>query len=185
MNHPTWQELFEHDGPGPGSAARIASHLASCDACRAAWRAARDVDGALRRLPPERPSASFDRALLRRLGLREATPLLWVFLRNFAPILVAGIVAVAVIGLGGSGTSEPSAGRSLFDTELVWETSRGAVGAFVSWAGSLSAKWLALPVGQDSVNLTLFLACFFAAIGLLDRFLLQPIIRRRHQAGAR
>jgi hypothetical protein len=185
MNHPSWQELTGYAGRtiDDRRGAEIDLHIAECARCRDACRALEAVEGALHRLPVEHPSAGFTRGVLSRVGLREETPLWWLFLRNFAPILVAGVVAAAIIALGagesGEGT-EPSAWKSLFDAGLVGDAIGGAAAAVSAWTGSAAAKLVPITVGGDAANLTIFLVCLFAGIGLLDRYVLQPMMRRRH-----
>ena len=182
MSHPSRQELLEHAGrlTDIRRAAEIDIHLRNCDRCRGAFRAMEAVEGALHRLPPEHPSAGVTRNLLSRIGIREATPLWWLFARNFAPILAAGIVTMVVLSLGGGGGAEPSAGRSLFDAGIVRDAVGGAVDAFTAWFGGIAAKYLAFRIGNDAMSVMLFVAGLFAAIGVLDRFVLQRLMRRRH-----
>jgi len=184
MNHPPQQELFEYtDGALDGArAADIASHLAVCAGCRDARGAILMVEGAVRLLPPELPSRAFTRKLLNRIGLKESTPLWWLFLRNFAPILAAGIVAAVIITLGSaaSGGTEPSVRKSLFDAGPVMETVRGAVDGFSAWTARVAAEYLSFTLGKDAFSLTMFLCFLFGGIGLLDRFLFGPLLRRRN-----
>lgn len=185
MNHPGWQELIEYAGRtiADRRGAEIDLHIAECARCRDACRALAAVEGALHRLPVERPHPGFTRGVLSRVGLREETPLWWLFLRNFAPILVAGAVATVVIALGagggGAGT-DPSAWKSLFDAGPVGDAIGGAAAAVTAWTGGIAAKIVPIPVDGDATNLTIFLAGLFAGIGLLDRYVLQPMMRRRH-----
>jgi anti-sigma factor RsiW len=183
MNHPTQQELFEYaDGAlAPSRSEEIAAHLEACPGCRDARRASVLLDGALRRVRPDRPSRDFTARVLGRLGVKESTPLVWLFLRNFAPVLVAGTVAIAIMTLGSAGP-EPGGGpgqKSLFDASQAVGTLNRVLEAFTSWTGSLSARYLAFSVGKDSFSLMILIPCLLAGIGLLDRFFLGPILRRR------
>jgi anti-sigma factor RsiW len=183
MNHPTAQELLEYADRTlrADRAAEVAAHLGMCPGCARAHEVHALMDGALRRLPVERPSADFHRKLLLRLGLRESPPLWWLFLRNFAPILTAGVVAIVVMALG----SAPPAGgggpapQSLFDAGRAMVVVQGAVEAFTSCTRAVVSQYLTFSVGKDSMSLTLLLCALLGAVGLLDRYLIAPIFRRR------
>jgi anti-sigma factor RsiW len=185
MNHPAEQELFDYaDGLlGPSRSALIRSHLEECSRCRAAVGAAVAVSGALRRIGPERPSPQFTGRLLNRLGLQEATPLWWLFLRNLAPLLVAAGVAgtLLVLGGGGEGTQGGSAQKSLIDVPRIAAAVREAVGTVSAWTTGLFTSHVSFSLGRDALSQTVYLALLFAAIALLDRYVLGPMLRRRHQ----
>ncbi len=184
MNHPGQQELFEYAGGGtaPARSAEIGVHLAACERCRNAADAIRRMDAALRSLPLEQPSPAFTRNLLNRLGLRESNPLWWMFLKNLAPVVAAALVAVVIITVGSaaSGDSRPLVGTSLFDTAPLAGFFRGGLEAFTAWSEDAAARYLSSPLGGDTVFQIVFLALFLAGIGLLDRYLLGPLLRRRH-----
>jgi anti-sigma factor RsiW len=184
MNHPTQQELLDYAGRtiDEHRGAEILLHLAACDRCRAAASAMSAVEGALHRLPVERPSASFTAGVLARIGIRESTPLWWLFFRNFAPILVAGCVAgtVMMLGAGGDGAAQGSpSGNSLFDPTPVRVAVGGAMDAMSAWMGRMVSTYASIRVANDSMNQMIFIACLFAGIGLLDRFVFGPLVRRR------
>jgi len=185
MNHPSQTELLAYAGRtiDDRRGAQLDLHLTECERCRNAARAMAAVEGALHRLPPERPSAAFTRGVLSRIGIRETTPLWWLFFRNFAPILAAAAVAGFIMTLGnggGNAGARPTSGNPLFDAGLVGTALRDGLDAFTAWTGGLVSKLHADHVGTDSVRLTLFIACLFAGLGLLDRFVLGPRLRRKN-----
>lgn len=184
MNHPTQQELLEHAARTIAGRRReeIDLHLAECDRCRSISRAMSAVEGALHRLSLDRPAAAFTAGVLARIGIRESTPLWWLFLRNFAPILAAGIVAGTVMTLGagggGAGTGSP-AGNPLFDAGPVRNAIGTALDLFTEWMGRMASATGSIRIANDSMNLAIFIACLFAGIGLLDRYVFGPLLRRR------
>ncbi len=184
MNHPTQQELLEYavSEPGDPRFAETAGHLSLCPRCRSALGAVRAVEKALHRLPVEHPSPEFTRKLMRRLGLRESTPIWWMFLKNFAPVLAAGLVAAAVVTLGSPtpGGAGPEVRNPLFDTRSVTDAVRLAVDGFSGWTAAIASKYLSFTLGPDASSLVMFLCILFAGIGLLDRFLLGPMLRRKN-----
>ena len=111
----------------------------------------------------------FTLKLLIRIGLKESTPLWWLFLGNFAPILAARIVALVIMtaGSAASGGAERSVQKSLFDTGLVMEAVRGAVDGVSAWTGGIAAKYLSFILGKDAFSLTMFLCFLFGGIGML------------------
>lgn len=181
MNHPSERELLDYAAAAPGdqSASGIGRHLDECARCRAVARSFSAVEGALHRLPVDRPSPDFNRALFSRLGIREAASIWWLFLRNFVPILMAGTLAIVVISLGPGGGAGSTGQNSLFDMAAVRAWIRAAVDASAVWTAGAAEKIAPGRFGGDAAKLTVFLACLFAGIGLVDRFLLQPMFRRR------
>jgi anti-sigma factor RsiW len=184
MNHPSHQELLEYAGRTAFErrGAEIEIHLAQCPRCRGSVSAMSAIEGALRRLPVERPSAKFTAGVLARIGIRETTPLWWLFFRNFAPILVAGIVAGTIMMLGDGGGGTPAgapAGNPLFDAGPLRHAIAAALDAFTAWSGRAASTIGSVRVANDSMNLTIFIAGLFAGIGLLDRFVFGPLLRRR------
>lgn len=184
MNHPGQLELIEYAGGGtaPARSAEIAEHVAGCEPCRNICASIRTMDSILRDLPLEQPSPAFTRSLLNRLGLRESNPLWWMFLKNLAPVFSVGVVAAVIFTFGSatSGGSGSSAGTSLFDARPVAELFRGGLEALTAWSGDVAARYLSSAVGREAIPQIVFLALFLAGIGLLDRYVLGPLIRRRH-----
>ncbi len=184
MNHPARQTLLEYawSVPGDPGFSETAEHIAGCPRCRGALAAVRAVEQSLHRLGVQRPSAAFTRDLLKKLGMRETTPIWWTFLKNFAPILASGVVAAAVIALGSStsGDAEPSLRKSLFGVRPAMEALMAGVDGCTAWTTGIAAKYLTFSLGSDAISLAMFLCFLFAGIGLLDRFLLGPMLRRKN-----
>ncbi len=184
MNHPGQLELIEYAGGGtaPARSAEIAEHVAGCELCRNTCVSIRTMDSALRGLPLEQPSPAFTRNLLNRLGLRESNPVWWLFLKNLAPVVSVGVVAAVIFTFGSAapGGAGPSAGTSLFDAGPVADSFRGGLEAFTAWSGDAAARYLSSAVGRDAIPQIAFLGLFLAGIGLLDRYVLGPLLRRRH-----
>ncbi len=185
MTHPTSQELLEltQRGADPELSARLRAHIAVCERCAALQSAMGRVEGALNSLRAESPSRAFERNVLRVLGLKEAGSLWWTFLKNFAPILVAGIVMLSIVSYGSnaSGSAGRFTGNPVVDGEKIRGVVSDALGGFSTGVGDVVRKYVSLLFSGGSVPLTLYLVFLFAGIGLLDKYLIGPIFRRRHQ----
>jgi hypothetical protein len=184
MTHPTARELIEaaHSADDPALLRRLNAHLAVCERCAAAYRSMGRVEGALAHLKTERPSPGFERALLNRLGVREAGSLWWFFLKNFAPVLIAGVIVLVIVSFGSSSGGESGSifGTSLRETEQLRGVLSGAAGEFSASIGNVAKTYLAPLLGGGSAGVTIALLVLFAGIGLLDKFIVGPMIRRRH-----
>ena len=55
-----------------------------------------------------------------------------------------------------------------------------AVDGFSAWTAAIASKYLSFTLGSDAFSLVMFLCFLFAGIGLLDRFLLGPMLRRKN-----
>jgi len=185
MTHPTSEELLEltQQGTDPELSARLNAHIAVCERCAALRSAMGRVEGALTSLRAESPSRGFERRVLRALGLKEAGSLWWTFLKNFAPILVAGIVILSIVAFGSdaSGSAGGFTGNSVVDGEKIRGVVSDALGGFSTGIGDVVRKYVSPLFTNGSVPLTLYLVFLFAGIGLLDKYVIGPIFRRRHQ----
>lgn len=181
MNHPSMEDLYEYaDGQMPAGDARVvAGHLETCPRCRGEVESVLRLAEAVRRMPGESPSPSFTRDLLRRLGIAEPVSVWWIFLRNFAPVLVAVVIVFVVLTIVSTGDPGGNIQKGLFDygrvegaLKEVTETAAGGLAALLKNA-------LVSTVGTDSAWLAAYLVALFLGIGLADRYLFGPLLRRR------
>jgi len=186
MTHPTRSELLElaaRRETDPARSARLNAHIAVCETCSAAFRGMAKVEGALSSIRPESPSPGFERVVMNRLGLREAGSLWWTFLKTFAPVLVAGIVVGSVVsfGSGSPGGAGQLPGGALLEGGKFQGIVSDALGGYGESVGGFIRSTLSSLLSAGSANMTLTIVLLFAGFGLIDRYLVGPMIRRRHQ----
>lgn len=185
MNHPTHEELMDHaDGLlESGRAAAAEAHLRDCAECASRLRAIRTVERAIRSLPLEPAPQDLSRAVLKRIGIREAPPLLYTLFKNFAPLAALSVIMVVVYVILGkpSGAADAAASgesaRGLF--QMADQYSSSAVAAVNAWASTY------LSFAKNSAGLAGFLLVFLGVVALLDKFIVMPRIRKRLQTHAR
>jgi hypothetical protein len=177
-HHLTDDQLFEHADALAGSdAAFAAAHLEGCAECRGRLASFRSVEGALRRVPLERPSPALARAVLARIAGAEAPSWVYTLLKNVAPLVALMLVLVAVYAVLGSsgapaqGTATGESARTMF--RLADEYGATGIRSFNAWCAAH------LAFAKGSGGLTTFLVLFFAGVALVDKYILMPRFRRR------
>lgn len=183
MTHPSQQQLLEFTQRAldPIHSSDLNAHIAVCERCAAIHQAMSRVEGALTAMRPESPSSGFERNVMHRLGLRDAGSLWWYFLKNFSPVLVAGILIGVIVSFG---SAAPDSSGSILpdylgDTGRIREVLLGFLGGFSAGIGSVLQTYLSPLVKGGEGNLSVFLIFLFAGIGLLDKFIVGPMVRRR------
>jgi hypothetical protein len=185
MTHPSREELLSltQRGADPALVSRVNAHIAVCGRCAATRRAMGRVEEALTSLRPESPSPGFQRSVLKKLGLTEAGSIWWTFMKNFSPVLVAGIVVGSIVAFGsgttGGGWRIPE--NSPVDGEKILTFGAGVLSGWTSAVGGFFRAVLPSLMEEKSMGLTLTLILIFAGIGLVDRYIVGPLFRRRHQ----
>jgi len=179
MKHLTMQQVSDY-GEGITSP-EVESHIRTCQQCRAALRLQDRIENAFRRIPTEEVPDDFADRTLRRLGIRAHSPFAWNLLKNFAPVVALVLVGGAVFAvlyytgvLGGTqevGITTPAAQPH---GSLSHQLSNG-VSSFNRWINT----YLSFAFAKNTYAMTAFVAGFFAAIALVDKFVLMPLMRKR------
>jgi len=177
MTHATRQDLLHliQSSVDPALKSRLNAHIALCETCAATYRAMDRVEQALASWPPESPSPGFQRSVLKKLGLKEVGSLWWTFLRNFAPVMVAGIVVGLVLAFGSDSTGD--AGQF---TGNIQRVVAGALADFTSAVGGIIRTRVSPLVTGGSSGMTVVLLFLFAGIGLVDKYIIGPMFKRRN-----
>ncbi|HUL43069.1 MAG TPA: hypothetical protein VLY03_01795 [Bacteroidota bacterium] len=183
MNHLSMAQLFEcADGTGSDTVSR---HLNACEECRARLRAVIVTEREIRTLPHEHPSEQFTRRVMERLGIKGSSSLAWTVFRNLGPLVamsaVTGIVFVVLKRtgvLGGSDIGESMSATGKLADSVTHQLSGGAA-TLSMWLQNL----LPSGFGGSSLTVAIFLLLSLAAVGVLDRFIVSPIWRKRIEQG--
>ena len=176
MNHLTDHDI---DSLLERSDQRFSLHLGECNECSDRFRRFQSLDATLRTLPVEKPSSHFATDVMQRLRIGEPVSLGWALMKNLAPIFALSlIIGVVFFALKTSGALGDTQHGEFVRSSQEWnaEISRNlsvGVGAYTAWVN----KYLSF--GGNSVGLALFVAIFFGAVALLDKFVIMPVVRRR------
>ena len=182
MRHLTRQQIRDH--AERISPPEVASHLRECEECRSAVRFDEDIARALRQLPLEEVPDGFADVTLRRLGITPGSSFAWNLLTNFAPVFGLVLVGAAVFGvlwysgvLGETGTAG-AAGQAQPQLDSFSRQLTGSVSALNAWINT----YLSFAFARNRYLLTTFIIVLFAAVAVLDRYVLMPILRKRIRA---
>lgn len=180
MNHLSHEELQEHAGGRlPDERAALAqAHLRACAECTRRLGSLRTLERALRSLPLERAPQGLSANVLRSLGIRESQSWLYTLSMNFAPLVALLLVLTVVYLVLGKpvmgAQSQTAAGESAGSLlQLADRYSAVGVQSVNAWVGTYFA------FAKTSAGVTGFLLLFLALIGLLDKYLFMPLLRRR------
>src|SRR5207249_3312377 len=130
------------------------------------------LEDALRRIPPEEVADDFADRTLRRLGIRPRSPFAWNLVKNFAPVVALVIVGAAVVavlyvtGVLGETQAVRTEGPARQAYEGVSEHIANGVNSFNTWMNA----YLSFAFAKNTYLLAAFVAGFFAAVALVDKF---------------
>jgi hypothetical protein len=191
MNHLTDSEIIRLAGLGTQPAKERAAgglpfdpskeHLAGCPACEARLRKARQVERALHSLPEAQVSPGFARSVLKAAGIQESSSFLWIAMKALSPVIGIAMVAAAIVwlpGLFGWGEAAPASEISGEISDRLAGISAQAetiVGQGLAWFSGLGGSFFSGGAG----SLIIYLAALFGVASLLDKFFLEPALRRR------
>jgi hypothetical protein len=175
MNHPGIQQLQEYaDGVRSEGVER---HLRSCASCRTRLERLHELEGALRRLPLENVAPEFTERVMKQIGIRESANFGWSIVRNLAPFvaltIVLGVLA-AVMKFSGSGVPE-SAGQAPSMASAALVKVSAALGSATAWV----QKVLPFAFPKQGYGITVFVLLFLGLVGMLDRYVIAPLLRKR------
>jgi hypothetical protein len=183
MKHPTSFELQEYlDGLiDDKKRSEIEIHVGFCNDCDAALKSLRNLGAAISNIPQEKTSHNFTDGVMRQLGVKPSQSFAWKILRNLAP-LFALLVLVGIIywAMNVAGTLDSSGlGVSLKETQKVYSAlDNGLTIATAKLNGSFKSIFAFLYVKGIS-GLTTFLVLFLCAVGILDKYVFMPLIRKK------
>ena len=192
MNHPKIDTLYEYVDLVLSDATRFAieEHLAMCPQCRLRVEGMRRMDAALRRIPREEISPDFTSRVVKKLGPHESESVSWKILKSLAPVAALTIVMIVVYGvlnLTGAFDATGSLGQQ---DNAAHVALRGVGDGF--WKGvAVMTGWLRdlLPFlfsqNVTSGGLALYVAVIFGIVGVLDKYLFMPMVRKRRMESAR
>lgn len=179
MNHLTSQQFLEYTDGLFGH--EIELHLRSCPECRQTLNGYKKVERTLHNIPMEKPAPDFTTAVMRQIGLNEASPFAWSLLKNIAPVLaLALVVGITVTALKLTGMFEGSeiAGPGSATQSVYNDIGHGVKGGMTALNNWVST-YMSFAFAKTSYGLTAFIVVFFIFIALLDKYLIMPMMRKR------
>jgi predicted anti-sigma-YlaC factor YlaD len=175
MNHPTTQQLQEYaDGVRPE---QLELHLHACPSCRGRVEFIGNLERSLRSLPRESVPPEFTQRVMKQIGIRESATFGWSVVRNLAPFVALTIVLgilVAVMKLSGSPVPE-----SVGQTQSIASTAAAKMSSALGTATQWAKTFLPFAFAEQSSGITVFALLFLGVVGMLDRFVIAPIFRKR------
>ncbi|MFI5252569.1 MAG: anti-sigma factor family protein [Bacteroidota bacterium] len=182
MNHLTDNQIQDYieKSLGDGEMQEITMHLKSCLHCMQMMRKHERVEKVIRRSLMELAPDGLTDNVMKQLGLRESPSYAWNIFKNLAPVVALfsiGAIIVFVYKITGalSATeiqSTVQTGQSVY-AKLGENINTGVTG-FNNWVRT----YLPFAFTGKSLGLTAFLCFFFIAIGLLDKYIFVPMLRR-------
>jgi len=183
MNHLTSTQLQEYADGSANAQIRddIEIHLQTCAECTAKYKAIRQIDSALRKLPLDDASPDFTQTVMARLKIKESPSIIWSIFKNLAPlfglIIVVGIIYAA---LKISGVYDNSGlGESVQATQSVYNQVGNSVSSGISTFNGWLENLFPFLYTKSSYGLTAFLVVLFIIVALLDKFVFMPMMKRR------
>lgn len=166
---------------------QIELHIRVCVDCRDRLERFQQIERSLKRIPPERVSANFTERVMQQLGVQRSLSVAWSVFKILAPLfamaLVVGIVYL-VLQISGAFV-ESGIGQSVEATKSIYnEVSDGMANCITTFNGWMKTffPFLYPPSAgyeRTSYGLVAFVVLFFGAVGLLDKFIFMPMVRRR------
>jgi anti-sigma factor RsiW len=156
-------------------------HVRACEECADRLDAFRRLEGAIRRIPLEQTKPDFTHDLMQRLSLSGRSTLVKQLVLSLSPILLLALLTVALYLV------VPSTGE-MQDAKVQPPGEYGrpvyyAVGRFLGDAVSAVRSWIGSHFPLDLVGpglgLATLLGAMFVAVGLLDRFVFTPMMKKR------
>jgi len=181
--HLTTRELLEYvDGSiDPPRRDEIDRHIHKCPDCQAWIRGDKELERTLRRIPLEHPAAQFTGRVMNRIGIAEMPSFAWIVVKNLAPlvalVIVGGIVVAVLAGTGALQSTQVQ--QSLVTGQSMYSGIVGKLSGGIAEMNMLIQKYLSFAFAKNVYALTTFLICFFGAIGLLDKFIFSPMMKRK------
>ena len=179
MNHLTPHQLQEYvDGMLTNE---MEFHVRTCSECQLQVDAFRKVERTLRKFPLEKASPQFAERVMQQLGIKQSSSLTWMLFKNMAPLValtfVAGILYAALRVAGVFQETELQQTTSL--TQNVYNQLGGSLSSGVQAFNDWMAKYFSFAFAKNTYGLTAFVIGFFVVIGLLDKYILMPMMRKR------
>lgn len=160
----------------------IEAHVEACVECSGRVAGARRLRQALSRMPLDPAPPNLAQRVLSDLGIQEAPSLVWIFFKNFSPIVALTIVAISAYALlSSSGAFQNKS--TMYSLQELSDSYGVLRDEAARWLTPLEA-WLGESVsflGRDG-RLAVFVVLFFGAVALIDRYLLMPLFRKRTSA---
>ena len=185
MIHITEQELQSYIDASIAEEEKqsVGLHLESCISCSRSLRKLRYMERMIRQSFEEKAPDRVIENVLNRLGIEEAPSFIWNIVNYVAPVvalLIIGTIVLLVFVVFGKVheaglQSSLQTGQSIYS--IIRSSLQSSIGAF-----SESMKKLApFAFEGKNIGITLFVCLFILALGLFDKFLLAPMMKRgRH-----
>ena len=183
MNHLTFTQLQEYaDGLANAQIrGEIDIHLQTCTECTAKFKAFRQIDFALRKLPLDDASPDFIQRVMARLKTKESPPIIWSIFKNLAPLFGLVIVVGIIYGaLKISGVYDSSGlGESVQATQTVYDQVGNSVSNGISTFNGWLKNLFPFLYTKSSYGLTAFLVVLFIIVAILDKYIFMPMVKKR------
>jgi anti-sigma factor RsiW len=183
MNHCSPESLYEYADGIADAVVRneVESHCRSCRQCEEALRTIGVWEKILRQMPPEQVSPGFTGRLMQQIGTGETHSFAWAFVRNLAPALAfLCVMGLIVFFLKISGTFDTT---GLGETTAATQSIARNIGSSLSGGLSIYRKWIhtifPFIFEKEGIGVVLLLAIVLGMTGLLDKYLVAPLMRRR------
>ena len=183
MNHLSDNEIQEFiDNRLPvHQATEFATHVEECSYCSGRIQSFAELNRRMKDISPARVSPDFTSQVMRRIGIKEAPSFAWNVLTNLAPFILVTIVLVIIVtALNAAGTfATPQYTQTIQSTQQVYSTVTKELASTSQGMNEWMNKIFPFKLTDDGRFLTLFVICFFSAIGLMDKYLIAPMWRRK------
>ena len=181
MNHPDLDRLLEYlDKTGDAAlVGDISQHLQECEECRMKLQSFRRLESAMRRVRDEKTSTRFTQGVMAKLGIAETSPRGWNIIQSLAPIIaLAAIIGIVYGVFEFTGAYQGSdIQQSVGFTQTISSKLGNVVAAGISMMNAWARKYFGF--AGNNYGVAVFLVLFFAVVGILDKFVLMPRMKRR------
>ena len=158
----------------------VGTHLRDCPECSRAYKAIRQINGFLKRLPLENASTDLARSIMEKLSLSTGSSLAFRLVENvayfFGLLLVLGVMAAVFIFTGVLDTEQISQTQGVISK--VW-LNIGAGGLFV--VGDLTdslQRFFPFIFRTGNVSITFFGGLVVLVLAVVDWFVRRRSVRR-------
>lgn len=159
----------------------LEDHVSKCDRCKQMIKSYRALDSALKKMQPERLDSNFTMSVMKHLGVKDSPTLLWSIFKNLAPILGLIIIISSIyLGLRLSGNLEGSGvGETITATQTIFSTTSSKISSGTSIFTAWMKNIIPFQFTKTSYGLIAFVLILFLIIGILDKLVFMPFLRRK------
>lgn len=142
----------------------------------------RHLDSSLRLLQNEHTSSNFTSKLMKTLGIREEVAFIWKLFESLAPlILLTVIFGVVFLVVQSTSTIDNSEFSKAIETlTSSYRKISHDLGGNISTLSNFVSQFIPLNFAGNGFYLIIFLICFLASVGLLDKYIFSMMMNRNH-----